>query len=204
MIMINDKVIHLNNYKKSQKNRKMFFLAIFIGAFAGLAAWHYFVENVAASDVTIPPSQNISFNNVAPISMTTAQVANEFEKADGKPILLYVYTTWCKICSKNFEVINEIAREFQASDVVVITLAIDRNIDAATLQNYLNSFGIVYFQPRFLSFKEGFIEFLQKKNINYNNRIPFTVLVGRDGEVVTKFTGTKGKNYLRNKIAKQI
>ncbi len=202
--MINDKIIPLENYRKPKKNINMFFLAIFIGAFVGLASWHYFVENVAATDVAITPSQNINFNLIPPISMTTGQIANEFERADGKPILLYVYTTWCKVCTQNFAAINEIAREFQATDLQVLTLAIDRDIDEATLQSYLNSFGKLYFQPRFLSFKEGFIEFLQKKNISYGNRIPFTVLIARDGEVVTKFTGTKGKNYLRNKVIKQL
>ena len=204
MIMINDKVIDLKNYQKPKKSKKMFFLAIFIGAFIGLASWHYFVENIAASDINIPASKNIIFNDKEPIAMTTAQIANEFEKADGKPILLYVYTTWCKICTKNFPVINEMAREFQATDLQVLTLAIDKNIDGATLQSYLGKFGNVYFQPRFLTFKEGFIEFLDKKNINYGNRIPFTVLIARDGEIAAKFTGTKSKNYLRNKIAKTL
>ena len=182
----------------------MFFLAVFIGAFVGLISWHYFVENVAATDVSIPASQNIAFNSAPAIAMTTAQVANEFEKADGKPVLLYIYTTWCKICTKNFANINEIAREFQATDLQVLALAIDRDIDEATLKNYLNSSGILYFQPRFLSFKEGFIEFLQKKNISYSSRIPFTVLISRDGEVVTKYVGIKSKNYLRNKVIKQL
>lgn len=202
--MINEKIIHLKKYQKPQKDSKMFFLIIFIAAFVGLASWHYFVENVASVDVKIPQSQNITFNENAPLSMTTAQVANQFEKADGKPILLYIYTTWCKVCVKNFPQINEIAREFQNTELQIITLAIDRDMDAASLQQYLNKYGNIYFQPQYLSFKEGFLEFLQKKNINYSNRIPFTVLISRNGDVVTKFTGSKGKNYLRNKIIKEI
>ena len=202
--MINDKIINLKNYQKSQKNHKMFFLTIFIGAFSGFVLWHYFVENIAALDVQIPQSQNIVFNDQMPLSMTTAQIADEFEKADGKPVLLYIYTTWCGVCKKHLPIINDISREFQSTDLKVIALSIDREMDGATLQTYLNSYGNIYFQPRFLSFKEGFLEFLKKKEINYKNRIPFTVLIARNGEIVTKFTGNKSKNYLRNKIIRQF
>jgi thiol-disulfide isomerase/thioredoxin len=199
-----NKIINLQNYQKPKKNYKMFFLTIFIGAFAGFALWHYFVENIAALDVSIPPSKNISFSETIPLAMTTSQVADEFEKADGKPVLLYIYTTWCGVCKKNIPVVNEIAREFQSTDLQVITLAIDRGIDEKTLQNYLNGYGDIYFYPRFLSFKEGFIDLLKKKEINYKNRIPFTVLIGRNGEIITKFSGIKSKNYIRNKIVRQF
>lgn len=182
----------------------MFFLVIVIGTVTGLLLWHHFVDNISQLDVQIPESKNITYNEEAPLPMTTAQIANEFEKADGKPILLYIYTTWCKVCSQNFPTINEITREFQNTELYVITLAIDRDIEAEQLQNYLANFGNVYFQPRYLSFKEGFLEFLLKKNIRYNNRIPFTALISRDGEVITKFSGAKNKNFLRNKIIKEL
>ena len=77
-------------------------------------------------------------------------------------------------------------------------------MDEETLKNYLGKFGDYYFQPRYLAFKDGFLEFLNKKNINYTSRIPFTVLISRDGEVKMKYAGGKSKNYLRNKIIKEL
>jgi thiol-disulfide isomerase/thioredoxin len=211
---ITSKIISLALYKKAQKNlivkkkfkenSKMLFFVIALGAFLGFICWNYFVEGVSNLDVQIPQSKNIVFNNEEAISMTTAQVANEFEKADGKPVLLYIYTTWCKVCTKNFPVINEISREFQNTDLQVITLAIDRNLTAEALNQHLNQFGDFYFQPRYLAFKEGFVEFLQKKNINYNNYIPYTALISSNGKVIAKFSGSKNKNYLRNKIIKEL
>jgi peroxiredoxin len=205
---MSDKIISIKNHRKKHqphfKNRKMLFLTILAGALLGLASWHFFVENVANLDVQIPPSQNITFNNKQPIALTTAQIADKFEKSDGKPILLYIYTTWCKICSQNFPNINELAREFQNTNLEVITIAIDRDVDGAYIQQYLNRFGEVYFQPNFLTHKSGFIEFLQKHQIKYSGRIPFTALISKDGEVLAKFTGVKNKNYLRNKIIKEL
>ncbi len=198
-----NKIIHFSK-KKSENIFKMLFFTMLIGGLIGAFCWRYFIENAALTDIEIPESKNITFNHLEPISMTSSQVANEFEKSENKPILLYIYTTWCKVCSTNFPTINEIAREFQNTELRVITLAIDRNIDSNSLQEYLNERGDVYFEPRFLAFKEGFIEFLKKKNVAYNNRIPFTVLLSKEGEVITKFSGEKSKNYLRNKVIKEL
>ena len=200
---MNQKIIQFPQ-NKNHKNRRMLFFVILVGAIVGMVSWQYFVENVASFDVQIPESKNITFNQEVVQSMTTAQIANEFEKADGKLVLLYIYATWCRSCTKNFPVFNEIAREFQNTELQVIAIAIDRNMDEETLKNYLGKFGDYYFQPRYLAFKDGFLEFLNKKNIKYTSRIPFTVLISRDGEVKMKYAGGKSKNYLRNKIIKEL
>lgn len=182
----------------------MFFVVITVGALLGMLVWNIFVESPSYLDVQIPESKNITFNNQDPQGLTTTQVANEFENFDGKPILLYVYTTWCSICSQQFPIINEVAREFQNTDLRIITLATDRDLEPQLLKEYLNRYGNLYFPPRYLAFKEGFIDFLKKKNIKYQGRIPFTVLISREGEVVVKYVGVKGKNYLRNKVIKEL
>ncbi|MBU6141155.1 MAG: TlpA family protein disulfide reductase [Proteobacteria bacterium] len=200
-----EKIILFKRYQKSKlKNSKMFFLTVLAGIFISMILWHYFIKNIERLDVQIPASKNITFNDREPFAMTTAQVADELEKNDTAPTILYLYTTWCKICSENFATINEIAREFQNTDLKIIALAIDRDLDPTTLSQYLGKFGDFYFQPRFLIFKDGFRELLRKKNIRYDGRIPFTVLLSKDGDVVAKFTGKKNRNFLRNKIIKEL
>jgi peroxiredoxin len=203
--MSSNKIILLSRYQKSKlKNSKMFFLTVLAGVLIGLALWNYFVERVERFDVQIPESNNVSFGEVEPLAMTTAQIADELEKSDGKPVLLYLYTTWCGVCNENFATLNEIAREFQNTELQVLALAIDRDIDGPGLKQHFVKSGDVYFRLRYLSFKEGFRELLAKKDIRYQGRIPFTVLISRDGEVVTKFTGKRNKNSLRNKIIKEL
>lgn len=201
--MSDNKIIYLNKFQQ-KKERKMLFFIIAIGISLGLITWNYYVENVSHFDVAIPQSRDISFNNQPAMAMTTAQIANEFEKYDNKPILLYLYTTWCESCKKNFENFNDIAREFQETELHIIAMAIDRDINEATLQNELNQHGKIYFKPRFLAFKEGFKDFLSQKKINYEGRIPFTVLIGSDGKIITKYVGVKNKNHLRNKIIREL
>ncbi len=203
--MSDNKIIMLSGYQKSKlKNSKMLFLTILVGVLISLTIWRFFVENVERLDVAISESKNIKFNQVLPVAMTTTQIVDEIEKSDGKPIVFYIYTTWCRICNDNFETMNEIAREFQSTELKFIALAIDRNLDQNALKNHFARSGDLYFEPRYLGFKDGFKEFLDKKGIRYQGRIPFTVLLSRDGEVVAKFTGKKNKNYLRNKIIREL
>lgn len=193
-----------NNIINNLKKPKMLFFIIISAAIIARITWYFAVERVANLDVKITPSQNITFNDEKPLAMTTAQVANQFENSDGKPILLYIYTTWCKTCLKNFDNINEIAREFQNTNLQFMALAIDRNINDEDLIKYLNKSGPLYFKPLYLAFKDGFLDFLHKRNIKYNRVIPFTVLIASDGEVITKFSGIKRQNYLRYKIIKEL
>lgn len=188
----------------NKQNSSMVFLIILIAACASVFVWNHFIDNASNLDVKIPESKNIIFSQESITPTTTSQIANEFENADGRPILLYLYATWCNICTENFQTMNEIAREFQNTNLKIIFLAIDRDIDEKQLEAYLSKFGNVYFQPQYLAFKDGFLEFLSKKNIKYNHRLPFTALLSQDDEVVTKFSGMKNKNYLRSKIIKTL
>jgi thiol-disulfide isomerase/thioredoxin len=204
--MDDNKIVSLSKFRQSKQKKeyKMLFFVIAIGICTGLVVWNYYVENISHLDVKIPQSKNIDFGHEKPVAMTSAQIANEFEKYDGKPILLYIYTTWCAICKKNFANVNEIAQEFQETELHIIALAIDRDLTEEALQHELNQHGSLYFHPRFLAFKEGFREFLKQKKINYEGRIPFTVLIGRDGKTIIKYVGAKNKNYLRNKIIREL
>ncbi|MBU6339188.1 MAG: TlpA family protein disulfide reductase [Rickettsiales bacterium] len=212
--MSDSKIVSLQKYKESKRfkqiwqvflrSRRMIFLVIILAICLGSVLWSFLIENPARLDVQIPKSNNITFNNSKAVAMTTAQLASEFENNEGKPILLYIYTTWCSSCVKQTPVINEIAREFQNTELKVIAIAIDKDLDSSRLQSHLNHFGDLYFEPRYLVFKDGFVEFLRKKKINYQGKIPYTIFISQYGDIVTKYVGAKSHNYLRNKIIKEI
>lgn len=192
------------NRKTLKGNFKMLFFVIAAGLLTGLVCWNYFVESSESNEVKIPESHNITYNAKTPDAMTSAQVANEFDKFEGRPIFLYIYTTWCSACKKSTPKINEILRELQNTDLRVMALAIDRDLDAQSLQNYLNNMGDLYFEPRYLAFKGGFKDFLAKRGIKYDNRIPFAVLISADGETLKTISATRSKRHIRNKIIKEL
>jgi thiol-disulfide isomerase/thioredoxin len=187
--------------KFTKKYYKMLFFIIIISASIGLLVWSQFIED---DEIKIPESKNINFNDEAATPIDVSTLEGEFEKYDRKPILLYIYTTWCGTCKKNFHTINDIAREFQNTELKVIALAIDRNIGGKDLSDVLRDYGNIYFEPKFLNFREGFVDFLKKRGIKYEGRVPFTALISRDGTIITKFSGIKRTSYLRKKIIKEL
>jgi len=88
---------------------KMLFLTILFAVIAGSIIWKIAIENSRNNDVAIPASSNIDYSIQIPIPYSLDKIINEFEKIDNQPILLYLYTTWCQVCNKNFSIVNEIA-----------------------------------------------------------------------------------------------
>jgi thiol-disulfide isomerase/thioredoxin len=179
----------------------MIITIILISALLATIIWKYAIQDPAIN-LQIPESDNKTFNHS--IAIAPNDILSQIESASGKPILLYIYTTWCGICKQQFPTINEMARKFQNTDLKVISVAIDRNIDANALNNYLEFYQNIYFKPEYLVYNDGLEDLLKSKNIRYNKIIPLTVLLNRNGAVVTRFTGAKSENYLNRKIIKTL
>lgn len=204
IVNIKDYYKKKSNYNKLFNSKKMLFISIVIGLCVGIFLWKYFVENIENSDVKIPVSNNLKYNDQEPLAVNTKDIIGLFEETEQKPILLYFYTTWCGICTKNFNNINEIAREFQNAEIKIVAIAIDRNLDNEKLRNYFNALGTVYFPIKYLQSKEGLMDFLAQKKIRYKGHIPFTMFFSAQGELITSYVGAKRKSYLRNKIIKEL
>lgn len=179
----------------------MIIAIVILAAIIGVIVWKNFIQDPAIN-LQIPESDNITYNQ--PKAIAPNDILNQIDDYEGKPILLYIYTTWCPVCKKQLPNINEMARKFQNSDLRVISVSIDRNIDSAGLMDYLDKFKNIYFEPQFLIYNDGFADLLAQKNIKYNKIIPLTVLLDRQGNVEARFTGHKGEGYLNRKIIKLL
>jgi thiol-disulfide isomerase/thioredoxin len=186
------------------QKKKMVFISILLALIIGSVVWKLLIENYAESDIIIPISSNIDYSNQFPTLKNIENIVKKFEANDNKPILLYLFTTWCKVCNNNFNNINELAREFQNTDLVFISLAIDRDLDIENFNTYIKNLAPVYFEPLYLGNRNGFLEFLKQKKITYKNRIPYTILFARDGSISADFSGVKSPKYLRSKIIKEL
>lgn len=187
---------------KKKKRGKMIVVILSIITFLALIIWKLFIENSYLADIKIPESSNIVHHKINPL--TPSDVMTKVDNERGRPVLLYVYTTWCGVCKKNFPIINELAREFQNANITIITVAIDKNLDDEDFSKYLEVYGDIYFKPYYLVYSDGMADLIRQKDIKYNNVIPFTVLINRNGEVVESFSGSKKLSSMRNKIIKLI
>ena len=190
--------VNLNQFRNFKK-AKMIAAILIIVAILSITIWNN-ILNKELDNIKIPESANKTYNSIEAIS--PGDIISEIDNGKNSPILLYIYTTWCGVCKKQLPVINEIARKFQNTDLKIIAVAIDKNIDEAAFINYLQLYNKIYFPPKYLPYNDGFADLLLKKNIKYNKKIPFTALLNRDGEVIDQFTGYKSQKFLNHQIIK--
>ncbi len=193
-----------NKSKKNKSKSKMFFLIGVISALSALLIWRFYVDNVAKYDVTINPSNNVSFHGQKPIALNYKGLDQELYSQKASLNFIYFYSTWCKSCYKNFSIINEIAREFQNTKLNFVAVAIDKDIDSLKLQEYLKKYSNIYFRPFYLENRDDFKEFLHKNNINYKGRVPFLAIIDNKKNLVISYSGLRSLSYLRKKIIENL
>ena len=189
---------------KNKSSKKMIIVILIVAVFSSLFIWNKYVENAQIKNFKIPESSNIEYDIHSPSALAPGDIISQIDLDSGKPILLYIYTSWCGVCKKETPIINEIARKFQNTDLKVIAVAIDKNFTAENLANYLNDFGKIYFKPSYLIHSDGLADLLKQKSINYNRRIPLVVTISKDGEVTSSSTGYKSEEFVTKKIIKML
>jgi len=195
---VKNNIANLEQFKNF-KRAKMIVTILIVITILSTIIWNN-VINGEVDNINIPESNNRTYNNIEAIS--PSDVISLIENNNGKPTLLYIYTTWCSICKKQFPVINEIARKFQNTDLKIVSVAIDRNMDGGFFMNYLQFYHNIYFSPKYLLYNDGLEDLLLKHNIKYSKKIPFIALIDRDGNIDFQGTGYKSEKYLNRKIIK--
>ncbi len=197
-------VISIKKYQNKFNEKSMLFLIIAACIIVASVFWKIYIEDQEILEAPIPASQNITYDKNSPAGITPADIADQVKKGQNGPILVYFYTTWCNSCVENFPKFNEVAREFQNTDLTIIPVAIDSKINRGSFIKFLENKGDIYFKPQFLESREGFAEILQQFNIKYTGRIPFTTVLSGEGEILLKYNGTRSPRKLRLAIRKEL
>ena len=106
----------------------------------------------------------------------------------GKVVLFEFWTTWCKYCEQEAELVDDIAKEFSGKGLIV--LAVDVLEPDHKVKKYLaehpRSFPIVLTKDTNLA-------------ATYNAQVyPIYVVIDRDGNIAAEQRGAAGERALRN------
>ncbi|HYM74581.1 MAG TPA: TlpA disulfide reductase family protein [Candidatus Dormibacteraeota bacterium] len=121
-------------------------------------------------------------------TMTGEQFNNESTK--GKVVLFEFWTTWCKYCEEEADLVDDIAKEFKSKDLIV--LAVDVLEPDQKVKKYLID------HPRS-------VPIVLTKDTNlaamYNAQVyPIYVVVDRDGKIAGEQRGAAGDRGLRRML----
>ena len=120
---------------------------------------------------------------------TTGEQFNN-ESIKGKVVLFEFWTTWCKYCAEEAQLVDDIAKEFKSKDLIV--LAVDVLEPDKTVKTYLAQ------HPRT-------VPIVLTKDTNlaamYNAQVyPIYVVVDKDGNIAGEQRGAAGDRGIRRML----
>lgn len=148
-----------------------------------LLAAFLFTTTAIAGDETGQPAPHFR-------AKTTAGEQFNNESIKGKIVLFEFWTTWCKYCEEEAELVDDIAKEFRGKDLIV--LAVNVLEPDARVKKYLAE------HPRS-------VPIVLTKDTNlaamYNAQVyPIYVVIDRDGNIAGEQRGAAGDRGLRRML----
>jgi thiol-disulfide isomerase/thioredoxin len=120
-----------------------------------------------------------------------AQLAADIAATDEKPLLLFVYTSWCPYCHKMFPLFN--AEAARSDDMRFLAISTDR--DRAALRNYLAAQQPVHVGHAIIAdpfAQMDFIRGMEAQGLRFQGGIPF-LAVFHHGKPIAEVPGALEK-----------
>jgi thiol-disulfide isomerase/thioredoxin len=154
-----------------------------VAAALTLVSLHGFAGHAFAGDETGQPAPRFR-------AKTTSGEQFNNESIKGKVVLFEFWTTWCKYCEEEADLVDSVAKEFSGKGLIV--LAVDVLEPDQKVKKYLIT------HPRA-------VPIVLTKDTNlaamYNAQsYPIYVVIGRDGNIAAEQKGAGGERSLRQML----
>ena len=168
-------------------------------AFAAIGAYIGLNSKNADPVVTTPPpvaAPHTPSGALFAQSMNDASGANHsLARWKGKPLVVNFWAPWCAPCVQEMPELNQVALENAPKGINVIGIGID---SPANIAEFATKLKIGY--PLYVAGMSG--TDLGRQFGNTNGGLPYTVLIGADGQVIKTYLGKLKFEELKADLAK--
>ena len=140
---------------------------------AGLALWKY--SGSGARGAVDPSLWQLKFDTPTGDSLA-------LQDFQGKPLVLNFWATWCPPCVEEMPLLDRFYREHSTNGWQVLGLAIDR---MESVQRFLRDFPVAYA----IALAESGGPALGRSLGNLSGGLPFSVVIGPDGQIIQRKIG---------------
>jgi thiol-disulfide isomerase/thioredoxin len=126
---------------------------------------------------------------------TPAQVAGELAALRGKVVMLNVWATWCSPCLREIPDLLAVEADLAAQGFVLLGLSVDEAVEAPRVDEFRRR----YF-PAFRTLVRDAPDMDAAVSVvdpAWNELVPTTYLVGRDGKLLQRIQGKKTREEFR-------
>lgn len=125
------------------------------------------------------------------------------EEAKGK--LLFLFTSWCPFCKREFPIVEAIAQEYEQQGIVFYPLSIENDI--LKLSEFMvTEHPDFAYTPHFL-LKNAHVSFnfaLHNTGSSFKGGIPYIALLDKSGKMVAEFSGFVDKATLKTTLDRYL
>lgn len=114
----------------------------------------------------------------------------------GKAVLVNFWATWCQPCKIEMPWFVELQKQYANEGLVVLGISVDEDASTEDLTKFAKDLGVNY--PILLA--KDHVE----ENYGGIQFLPVTIFVGRDGKIVDKVFGLKGRAEIEENIKKAL
>ncbi len=129
---------------------------------------------------------------------TAEEFSTSLAELRGRPVVLNLWGTWCAPCLKEIPDLMQLEREFAAQGLQLLAVAMDDPAEFAMVDSFRKRFFADF--DSYLRNEPDMDTLVSVVDPAWNELLPTTYLIGRDGKVFKRIQGKKSIEEFRGEI----